>query len=106
MIPVIGRIVRYRLTEEEARNINATPGFNHVGSGEWFPMIIVRVFQEHPMNYVQGQVFLDGPTGTMWKTSTAQGDGPGMWSEPPNVAQVLTPEASKVADTLIATLDK
>jgi len=94
-----GRIVRYRLTAEQAdqtnarrqdalRNIDAMrsarPGFQvHVGNtcseGDVCPLIVVRVW---PGDSVNGQAFLDG-NDALWVTSVKQGDGPGFWHWPP-----------------------
>jgi len=101
MTPTIGRIVHYRLTEEEAlatdkRREDARqqreqmqrtrPGFQaHIGNqltgGEIVPMMITYI---PPANGVNGQVLLDG-SDSLWVTSVKEGDGPGEWSWPPRV---------------------
>lgn len=97
MKPTIGRIVTYRLTEEQAAAINkrrsdfATLGREklkddswsfgaqaHVGNavqgGECYPLIITRVWPGS--DSVNGQVLLDG-TDALWVTSATEcSDGP------------------------------
>ncbi len=102
--PSMGRIVHYRVTEEQAEAINRsredgkrcmerhrkakTGTMVHVGNpvepGDEFPMTIVRVWGTEPSCPVNGQVTLDG-TDTLWVTSAHQGDQPGEWRWPPRV---------------------
>ena len=104
MIPSIGRIVHYKLTEQDAEQINkrrkdaqtntlkihkdALGYVVHVGNsateGDVYPMLIVRVWGATPESSVNGQVFLDG-TDTLWVTSVGQGDGVRQWHVPPRV---------------------
>ena len=103
MIPTIGRIVHYRLTEQQAAEINRrrTDGRSiaerikvnawplgaqaHIGNGvkemDTFPGMIVRTWGELANGAVQLQVFLDG-NDVLWVTSVCVGDGPGTWSWP------------------------
>ena len=105
MIPTIGRIVIYTLTDEDAAQINrrrttgpeiarrigAAPrewplgAQAHIGNtveqGMTFPMLIVRTWGEAPESAVQGQVFLDG-NDTFWATSRVCGERPGDWRWP------------------------
>ncbi len=97
----IGRMVLYRLTEEEAlatnkrredarRNVEKMraerPGFQahygpHVSEGETRPMVVTEVWptKDSPLaKGVNGQVFLDG-NDTLWVTSVEEGDQPGQW---------------------------
>lgn len=93
MIPSVGRIVHYRLSDQDAAMItrrrndadrhlaehrdNANGVIVHVGNtvraGDVYPMMIVRVWNDQPSeaDAVQGQVFLDG-NDTLWKTSVQQ----------------------------------
>ncbi|MFE2539103.1 hypothetical protein [Actinacidiphila glaucinigra] len=96
--PTIGRIVHYRLTEQDANDINrrrkdATKsnagadrtGFvlhtgNHALEGQLFPAIVVRVFNETTTT-ANLKVLLDG-NDVYWATSRAHGDEPGRWTWP------------------------
>ena len=105
-IPSIGRIVHYRLSAEEAAQINRSrttgrsiaermkmtpiPAWpagaqahlgNGVKEGDTFPMLIVQVWGDTPSSAVNGQVFLDG-NDVLWATSVAVGDGPRTFSWP------------------------
>jgi len=104
MIPAIGRIVHYRLTEQDADQINkrradarahmsehrtnsngvAVHVGNDVRAGEIYPLMITRVWDATGFGQINGQVFLDG-TDTLWVTSKAEGDGAGDWFAPPRV---------------------
>lgn len=80
----VGRIVHYRLTAQDAGEINGrrvTRTYavgNTVGVGDVLPMVVVRVWGVEGVN---GQVFLDG-NDTLWVTSRPEGTEPGMWSWP------------------------
>jgi hypothetical protein len=102
-IPSIGRIVHYRLSADDATQVNRrrTTGTSiavrletatwhegaqaHVGNsvqeGSVFPMLITRVWGANPTSAVNGQVFLDG-TDVFWATSRIVGTGPGTFSWP------------------------
>lgn len=104
MIPSVGRIVHYRLSEHDALAItqrrddarrsriahDKTGAVVHVGNpvkaGDVYPMLITRIWAEEPTETtaVQGQVFLDG-NDNLWVTSVQQGDGERQWSAPPRV---------------------
>jgi hypothetical protein len=102
VVPTIGRIVLYTLSEDDAKQINkrrkdahdagtarlntgAVVHFgNTVNAGDVFPMVIVRVFGAEPTSGVNGQVLLDG-NDTFWATSRVQGEGPFRWNWPPRV---------------------
>lgn len=101
MQPSIGRIVHYRLTEQDANDINRRrkdfhtsrsaedrTGFvGHVGNsaaeGDPYPAIIVRVWNESTTT-CNLQVLLDGAD-TYWATSRAEGNKPGTWAWPERV---------------------
>ncbi len=86
MIPTIGRIVHYTLSEQDAAAINALRGrstfrANPAYEGEVYPMMIVRVWGNSPDSAVQGQVFIDGNF-TLWATSVSHGEGPRTYAWP------------------------
>lgn len=101
MIPTIGRIVHYRLSADDAAEINrrrqqardhmadhhnnANGVQVHVGNkveeGETYPMMITQVWGKDPTSSVNGQVFLDG-NDLFWAASVAVGEGPRSWSWP------------------------
>lgn len=100
MKPSIGRIVHYKLSGQDADEINRRRTHegriavameadkwsigaqahigNEVKAGEVFPMIIVKVWSDECVN---GQVILDG-TDQLWKTSPSLGGEEGNWSWP------------------------
>lgn len=108
-IPSIGRIVHYRLSADDAAQINRRrttakaiadrinngeqPGLAqwplgaqaHIGNqaheGDTFPMLIVRVWGPTATSCVNGQVFLDG-SDVFWATSRSVGEGAGTFSWP------------------------
>ena len=104
MKPSIGRIVHYKLSEQDAQSVNrrrvlnAGRGANwsagaqaHVGNrvsaGEIVPMIVCIVWpNEHGPTFdgVNGQAFLDG-NDSLWVTSAKEGTEPGQWSWPARV---------------------
>jgi hypothetical protein len=108
-IPTIGRIVHYRLSADDATQINRrrTTGASiaerlkygddpqlkawpagaqaHIGNeakeGDAYPMLIVRCWGDTATSAVNGQVMLDG-NDTFWATSRMVGDAPGTFSWP------------------------
>lgn len=108
-IPTIGRIVHYRLSEDDAKQINRRrttgasiaqrlaygddPQFKawpagaqaHIGNdareGDAYPMLITRVWGDVPTAAVNGQCFLDG-NDVLWVTSACVGEGPRSFSWP------------------------
>ena len=98
MKPTIGRIVHYKLSQNDADQINrrrdfaasvsANAGFpthlgNHAEAGQVFPAQIVRVFDPTgDYGTCNLQVSLDG-NDTFWATSRKTGDEEGAWSWPP-----------------------
>ena len=87
MIPTVGRIVHYTLSEQDAAQIKLArqvDGTQRVGNfaeaGQVYPMLIVRCWGTTAESSVNGQVFLDG-NDTHWVTSVSQGDGPCQWRE-------------------------
>lgn len=103
-VPSVGRIVHYRLNEDDAICINRrrehalahmeehrvrsngvqVHAGNHVKAGDTCAMIIVAVWGYTPDSAVNGQVILDG-NDCYWVTSRLCGEGPGTWSWPPRV---------------------
>jgi hypothetical protein len=99
--PTIGRIVRYRLTADQAMEINrrrhdarrnmlehqnrADGSQIHIGNGVYegleVAMVIVAVHGTQPDSYVNGKCLLDG-NDDYWATSVQLGEGPGTWSWP------------------------
>ena len=101
MKPTVGRIVHYKLSQEDAKIINraASDGsyarrmmamgsltvgvMTHQGSfadvSDILPMVITRVNQDGTIN---GQVFLDG-NGSAWVSYVEEGAKSGTWSWPP-----------------------
>jgi len=106
IVPTIGRIVHYTLSEQDADAINRrrTTGAsiaermaasqwptgvqahigNKVNAGDVFPMLIVRVWGDFPESAVNGQVFLDG-SDALWVTSVSVGAGPRKFTWPTRV---------------------
>lgn len=80
--PVIGWIVAYILSANDVDTITGRPSRrgNRVATGQTYPMIIVRVWDNGSVN---GQVYLDGDD-TYWATSVTVGDDPGhfVWPSP------------------------
>ena len=98
--PSIGRIVHYRLSEQDADHINRRRthaaeqaqlgGHNypvHTGNsaraGDVYPATVVRVF-DPSVSTANLQVHLDG-TDAHWATSRTEGDTDGQWFWPPRV---------------------
>ena len=99
MAPTIGRIVHYRLRQQDADAINrrrhdgtsANSAANdhsgaivHVGSaakeGDIVPMMVTKVWTPSTV-CVNGQAFLDG-NDTLWVMSANRGDTVGTWDWP------------------------
>ncbi len=82
--PTVGRIVHYRLSEQDAERANRqqSPDGNTARPGDVLPAIVVRVNQGNSVNL---QVFLDGPD-TLWVTSRGlDGIEFGCWFWPPRI---------------------
>lgn len=88
MKPAVGRIVHYRLSEDDhvriIRTVNrpltdgSSPLLNPTRPGDVLPAVVVRVWEDHSVN---ARVLLDGEV-TLWVTGKHQGDGPGTWHWP------------------------
>lgn len=93
VIPTIGRIVHYKLSEHDADRINGKrrngdDTGNAAYEGDVVPLVIVRVWPDEGgpgIPGVNGQALLDGYD-TLWVTSAHEGAEPGQWSWPPRVA--------------------
>lgn len=103
IIPTIGRIVHYRLSADDAAQVNRrrTTAFSiaerikaavwphgaqaHIGNeaaeGDAVPMLIVKTWGDTPGSCVNGQVLLDG-NDVLWVTSAMVGEGPRTFSWP------------------------
>lgn len=104
MIPSLGRIVEYTLSEQDVQAIEArrqdaraaldwhrehkTGAVVHTGNpttvGDTYPLVITRVWGDTAESSVNGQVLLDG-NDTLWVTSVQQGDGERHWRAFPRV---------------------
>lgn len=95
MKPSLGRIVIYRITAQEAEEINRrriervgggwpTGAQAHVGNraieGNEYPMIVTSVFGAD-LTWINGQVLLDG-SDSLWALSKVEGNNPGEWHWP------------------------
>lgn len=80
----IGEIVLLKLSIEQAGEINrryfrdtgCIDSQRKVNEGDLLPMVVTRAFN---LALVNGQVLLDGPSGTMWVQAVHLGDHPGEW---------------------------
>ncbi|SBT64230.1 hypothetical protein GA0070622_1200 [Micromonospora sediminicola] len=90
MLPTIGRIVLYTLSQFDVDAINfnrqnspSPNAGNFANAGDTYPAVVVRVFGGDAANL---QVLLDGPD-TYWATSRPQGEAgeQGRWNWPPRV---------------------
>jgi hypothetical protein len=84
--PTPGRIVLYRLTDDDARHItqqrahNGVNG-NFVREGDCYPAVVVKTFPGNPADVANLKVLLDGED-NLWATSRHHGADPGMWAWP------------------------
>lgn len=80
IVPTVGRIVLYRLSEADERDIRmqreGAGGGNRPDEGSVYPAIIVKTWGDAPDSAVNLKVMLDG-TDTLWVTSRVVGDQPG-----------------------------
>lgn len=73
--PSIGRIVHYKPTEAQIKEMNDHPNCN---TAKVLPAIIVAVWDEQCVNL---KVICDGEI-NLWVTSSKQGDGEYEWNWP------------------------
>lgn len=81
IVPTVGRVVLYRLSDHDVRQILRMSGFkpgNDVKVGDVLPATVVKTWGEWPESAVNLQVMLDGP-GTYWCPSRVVGDVPGSY---------------------------
>lgn len=79
MKPTIGRIVIYKLTEQDKKVLEANVQGRYNNTSSELPAMVVIVWSPQTVNL---QVIVDGNIGTLWKTSVPQGDEPGQWNWP------------------------
>jgi hypothetical protein len=104
MIPTLGRIVHYTLSNDDAVSINrrrnharlamdmhrtsANGVMVHVGNdvkeGDVYPLVITKAWGPDETSAFNGQLMLDG-NDIFWVTSTQIGEGPGKCFWPPRV---------------------
>jgi hypothetical protein len=87
--PTIGRIVHYKLSEQDVQRLGEAAARAGVKSnphdvGQALPAIIVRVWPDgtRAAGLINLQALTDGPM-TLWITSIREGTAPGEWSWPP-----------------------
>lgn len=97
-VPSIGRIVHYRLSEEDAHKINRrrndateaahmmihTGFLRHVGSSAYGGQIVSMIITLVLPASINGQAVLDG-NDSFWLQSVQRGDEPGTWDWPPQI---------------------
>ncbi|MDG9703826.1 hypothetical protein [Streptomyces sp. DH37] len=95
--PSIGRIVLYRLSQEDADLIDRRrdhPGNKLVGNpvspGDVFPASVVRTWDDDSVNL---RVLLDG-NDDLWAPSRHQGSEPGTWAWPTRTPAAPAPDPS------------
>lgn len=81
MKPTIGRIVIYKLTQQDRDALKALGSSNPNNGASEAPAIVVRVWGESCVNL---KVMCDGEH-TLWKTSSILGELDGNWQWPPRV---------------------
>ncbi len=86
MIPTIGRIVHYKLTEQDAARVaeqreqrKLTGNVAYVG--DVFPAVVVRTWGDTAESACNLQVLLDGPD-SLWVTSRTVGEVEGTFAWP------------------------
>ena len=103
MVPTIGRIVHYRVSEDDAQHYGFrpldNPSFNLPYPDDILPMTITSVHADSDgvVRHISGNVMVNN--GTMfWAGSVTEGLGdiPGQWFWPPRVEENVT--VQKVVD--------
>ncbi|WP_432198725.1 hypothetical protein [Streptomyces sp. bgisy027] len=84
--PTPGRIVKYRLTEDDARHITQQRAHDSVhgsfvNADQVHPAVVVRNLPGNPHGVCNLKVLLNGPD-SHWATSRHEGDEPGTWASP------------------------
>ena len=97
MVPTIGRIVHYKVSENDVQHYTFRPmdhpSFNLPYPGDVFPMVITNVNPDSDgvVRTLSGNVIVNN--GTMfWTGSVTEGlgDVPGQWFWPPRVEENVT----------------
>ncbi|WP_049820083.1 hypothetical protein [Bradyrhizobium japonicum] len=101
IVPTIGRIVLYRLCDNDVISIHKQRGRAFAGNepraGAVLPAMIVAVWGSTPDACVNLKVMLDGED-TLWATSRNRGDGEGQWHWMPyQLGQAAKTEAAEAA---------
>jgi hypothetical protein len=80
MKPTIGRLVQYRLSDGDVERL----GYDKYYSGETVVLLVTAVNgdSETPES-INGHLFLDGSSGSVWIESVYQGSNLGEWDWPP-----------------------
>lgn len=81
IVPTVGRVVLYKLSQHDADTILRALGFkpgNSMREGDVLPAIIVKTWGNTPESAVNLQVLLDG-AGVHWVPSRCVGDVPGTY---------------------------
>lgn len=83
IIPTIGRVVWYVLSDMDAKRINRDrvddpAPLDDVKEGDTFPAIVVKTHGDTPDSYVNLKVLLDGPD-MYWAKSVRVGEEPGSY---------------------------
>lgn len=78
MIPTLGCIVHYRLSEFDLQALDHLTT-NSYKVGDIIPMLVTRIWDKGES--ASGTGFYDGET-TLWLTSRMQGDNVGQWHKP------------------------
>lgn len=88
MQPSIGRILHYKLSEQDVARIPKDGAhYNPHDVGQVLPLLVCLPWPNEcgaDRTGVNGQVFLDGSS-ALWVTSVCEGTGNGQWSWPPKV---------------------
>lgn len=87
MEPTVGRIVLYKLSQNDISRLQQHPmayQANNHHAGDVVPMTVVRPWHatgkyNKGVSVLNGQAFIDGPF-TFWVLSASEGEGPGQWS--------------------------
>lgn len=79
MKPTIGRIVIYKLSEQDKEQLKALGSQNPNNGADEAPAMIVRTWGSD--NCVNLRVIIDGNE-TLWRTSALLGDQPSQWRWP------------------------
>lgn len=83
MTPTIGRVVNYKLTDEDKEKIEKlSDAGSFANKSDILPATIVAVWGDQPTSAVNLKVKVDGDQPDLWITSKSCGDAVGQWSWP------------------------